>query len=394
MFGVFWGIFMLMIMLGSGRGLENGVLDSFNGMAKNGIYVWTQKTTMAYSGMLPGRYIRMNNSDMAAIKNEVPQIEVLCPRNQLGGWRGGNNVSRNNKTGAFSIYGDYPEILMIDNMKVPKGRFINEPDIVEKRKVAVIGEKAVSTLFDSGERVLGGYILIKGVYFQVVGVFKSVKKGGDAEREQNSIFVPFTTFQNTFNFGNDVSWFCLTPKAGIKAEQAENAVKSVLMARHKIHPQDFNALGSWNTEKEFKQISGLFTGIGTFVWVVGLGTLLAGIIGVSNIMLIVVKERTKEIGIRKSLGATPWSIVSLILQESVVITFIAGYLGLVMGIGIIEILNLVLEDSEGGMFSRPEINLSVAFSCLVVIVLGGLAAGFIPARKAASIEPVEALRYE
>lgn len=394
MFGVFWGIFMLMIMLGSGKGLENGVMYGFNGLAKNAVFVWGQNTTMPYGGLLPGRNVEMNNSDVLAIRAGVKNLGILSPRNQLGGWRGGNLVTRKGKTSPFTIYGDYPEIAQIQAFRINQGRFLNPFDIKENRKVAVIGENVSKILFDSTEKPIGDYIYIKGVYFQVIGTFKTLQTGGDAERESNSIYVPFTTFQKAFNYGDDVSWFCMTPKEGYSAEALENEVKAVLRSRLRVHPEDNNAIGAWNTEKEFNKLSGLFTGISAFVWVVGIGTLLAGIIGVSNIMLIVVKERTREIGIRKALGATPWSIVSLILQESVVITLLAGYTGLVLGIGLMEGLNFLLQGQEAEMFRRPEIDLQVAFASLVFIVFGGLLAGLIPARKAAAITPIEALRNE
>jgi putative ABC transport system permease protein len=394
MFGVFWGIFMLMIMLGSGKGLENGVMDGFNGVSKNAVFVWGQTTTMAYGGLLPGRFVEMSNADVAAIKAGCKNLGILSPRNQLGGWRGGNLVTRKGKTSPFTVYGDYSEIAFIQSFKITSGRFLNPFDLSENRKVAVIGDQVAKILFDSTEVPIGDYIYIKGVYFQVIGTFKTLQQGGDAERESNSIYVPFTTFQKAFNYGDDVSWFCMTPKEGYSAEALESEVKAMLSSRLRIHPDDSNAIGAWNTEKEFNKLNGLFSGIGAFVWVVGIGTLLAGIIGVSNIMLIVVKERTREIGIRKALGATPWSITSLILQEAVVITTLAGYTGLVLGIGLMEGLNIMLQGQETEMFKRPEINLQIAFASLVVIVFGGLLAGLIPARKAASITPIEALRNE
>jgi putative ABC transport system permease protein len=229
----------------------------------------------------------------------------------------------------------------------------------------------------------------------VIGVF-DVNFAGNNDREAiESIYVPFTTFQQAFNFGDIVGWFSFTPKPGIEAEVLEEKILKVLKERHSIAPDDERAFGYWNESREFKKMSTLFLGIEMLIWIVGTGTLLAGIIGVSNIMLIVVKERTKEIGIRKSLGATPWNIISQILTEAVVLTSIAGYLGLVAAVGIIELVNKAIsENPEPGMFRNPEVNFNVAITAIIVLIVAGLFAGFIPARKAASVSPVEALRYE
>ena len=397
MFGVFWGIFMLMLLLASGNGLKNGVTKNFGSWATNSGFVWSNKTTMAYQGMQPGRYIRFTNEDKAALEQSVEGLDAIAPRNDLGGWRGGNNVSRGTKSGAFTVNGDYPEYQKVQIVNVYKGRHINEKDIEEKRKIAVIGESVVKILFKEDEDPIGEYILIKGVYFQVVGTFKSMRGGEQGNRDTQTIYVPFTTFQQAFNFGNSVGWFAFTAKPGVDASVVEERIKEVLRARHKIHPDDQNALGSENLQKEFGQITGLFSGISIFVWIVGIGTLMAGVIGVSNIMLIIVKERTKEIGVRKALGATPLSIISLILQESIFITAFAGYMGILLSTLIIESLGYtVRQQPEGtmGMFGPPEVSFQVAISALATLIIFGALAGLIPARKASRISPIEAIRVE
>ena len=397
MFGVFWGIFMLLLLLGSGKGLENGVTQGFGRWATNSGFVWSQKTTMAYSGMQPGRFIRFTNEDKTAIEQNVPGLETVSPRNDLGGWRGGNSVSRGKKAGAFSVYGDYPDFQQIQYVDVAAGRHINAKDIKDKRKVAVIGQSVQDVLFEKDENPVGEYILIKGVYFQVVGVFKSFRSGEQGNRDTQTIFVPFTTFQQAFNFGNSVGWFAFKAKEGVNATEVEEGIKKVLRERHKVHPEDQNALGSVNLEKEFGQVRGLFSGISIFVWIVGIGTLIAGVIGVSNIMLIIVKERTKEIGVRKALGATPLSIISLIIQESVIITAFAGYLGIFWGTLIVETIGHFVRQQPGGsleMFGPPEVSFSTALSALVVLVVFGALAGLIPAQKAAKISPIEAIRVD
>ncbi len=394
MFGVFWGIFMLLILLGSGNGLKNGVSRDFSGRAKNSIFMWTQRTTMPYKGFKPGRWFRYNNSDAIALKAEIPELAYLAPKNQLGGWQGANNVSRGVKTAAFDVYGDYPDFQYLKYMTFPKGRFINDLDIQEKRKVVVVGRHALDVLFEKGEEPIGEYLKINGVFFQVIGVFESFASGDNKIQEESSLHVPFSTFQTAFNYGDNIGWFAMAPKEGVPAEVLEEKARALLMERHKIHPEDVSAVGSFNMGKEFSKIQGLFMGINIFNWIVGIGTLLAGVIGVSNIMLIIVKERTKEIGIRKSIGASPWSIISLILQESIFLTAIAGYVGLLLGVGLLELISTLIEGTDSGMFTNPEINLEVAAWSLVVVVFFGALAGLIPATKAASVDPIEALRTE
>ena len=397
MFGVFWGIFMLMLLLGSGKGLENGVTVNFSSWASNSGFVWTNKTTMPYKGMQPGRYIRFTNDDKTLIEQNVEGLGIVTPRHNLGGWRGGNNVSRNNKTGAFTIYGDYPEYQNVQKVKVYSGRHINAIDIKDKRKIAVIGESVASILFEKDENPIGEYISVNGIYFQVVGLFKSLRGGEQGNRDTQSIYVPFTTFQKAFNFGNSVGWFAFTAKPGVKVTVVEEKIKEVLRERHKVHPEDVNALGSENLEEEFGKVNGLFSGISMFVWIVGTGTLMAGVIGVSNIMLIIVKERTKEIGVRKALGATPGSIISLIIQESVVITLFAGYMGIFLGTLIIESLGHFIRQQEGGtleMFGPPEVSFTTVLASLLTLVVFGALAGLVPARKAAKISPIEAIRVD
>lgn len=394
MFGVFWGIFMLMILMGSGNGLEKGVNEEFGGWATNSGFIWRGRTTMPYNGLQPGRYVDFFNEDRELLLSTVNELEHLVPRNsrQLPG----NNVVRGDRSGAFRIYGDYPEIQHIQIVNIVQGRHLNELDILHNRKSAVIGDYARKVLFGEDEDPVGSYVIANGVYFQVVGVFKSPRKGNQAERDEQSIYTPYTTFQKAFSYRNRVGWFAFTAKPGKSVAAAETRIRRVLMDKHNIHPKDFNAIGSSNVQEDWDRINRLFNGIDVFVWVVGIGTLLAGVIGVSNIMLIIVKERTKEIGIRKSLGATPFSIVALIIQESVFITMVAGYLGLVAGVLLLSSISYGLEEFsiDTGMFSNPEVNMQTAFMALFVLVICGALAGLFPASKAAKINPIEALHDE
>ena len=392
-FGVFWGLFMLMVLLGSGQGLRNGVSADFSGAAPNAFYVWTQRTTKPYRGLPPGRTFDFRNADIAAIRQQVPEVGVVAPMNQLGGFRGGNNVVRGTKAGGFQVMGAYPEVRQVDYMDFPEGRFLNRIDLDENRKVAVLGSRVREVLFEEDEEAIGDSVRINGVVFKVVGVFEPRVKGEQAMREAEKIYVPFTTFQRAFNYGDEVGWFAVTSRADVPASVAEERVKALLRQRHRIHPEDDRAIGSWNTEVEFLKIQGLFGGIRTLVWIVGIGTLAAGVIGVSNIMLIVVKERTKEIGLRRAIGATPAGITLQIIMESSVLTGLAGYLGLLAGIGLVEGARLALEGAGANvqMFQNPGVSLANAGAALAVLVVCGVLAGLIPARRATAVSPVEAL---
>ena len=390
-FGVFWGIFMLVVLLGAGKGLENGVVSEFN-VAKNAVFIWTQRTSVPYMGLKAGRFIQMTNDDVAAIRASVPEVAVIAPNNQL---RGDFAVNYETKSAAFTVRGETPEMLQVQPTKILTGRFINQKDVQERRKVAIVGPRTLELLFKDIDPV-GKYINIKGSYFLVVGTFEPIGKGEDIVEDAKVIYLPNTSLQQTFNQPNQVGSLALTPKPGVAAAVIEEKVKSLLMKRHNVAPNDLKAFGSANVEKEFQEVQGLFAGIAGFSWLVSIGTILAGIIGVSNIMLIVVKERTKEIGVRKALGATPWSIISLIIQESIVITGLAGYTGLLVGTGLIALIEYLMRrfDVQAGFFGIPEVDLGIAVSATVLLVLTGALAGLIPATKAARVSPVVALRDE
>ena len=390
MFGVFWGIFMLLVLLGSGKGLESGVKKGFAGWATNSFFVWGGKTTLPYAGYQEGRNLRLSTDDLAVLEDKSQHVSVVVPRNQLGGF----TVSRKDKAGGFTISGEYPAYTHVKEVPIIRGRWLNPLDIEKKRKVTVIGEQVVSELFEKNEDPLGEYVKLNGVNFQVIGVTKSSSTGNNADRENRAVYTPFSTFQLVFNLGHRVFSFAFLTKPDVVASVAEKEVKQILARQHSVHPEDRAAIQGFNLEEEFAKIQGLFTGINAFMWVVGIGTLLAGVIGVSNIMLIVVKERTQEIGVRKAIGATPLSIVSLIMQESITLTLAAGYLGLLVGISLLELIGYVMASGnmEAGMFGRPEIDTSVALGALLILVVGGALAGWLPSQKAASINPIEAIR--
>ncbi len=396
-FGVFWGIFMLIIMMGSGNGLQNSIFDGFQDFATNSAFIWTRQTTIPYKGLPRGRHWMFDNEDMKALRENIKEIDLLAPRLQPWSGNGENNVVRGLKTATYDIFGDHPDFFRIDPVTMLMGRVINDIDIAENRKVAVIGNRVRDELFSTGENPIGQYIRIKGVYFQVVGVFeprnKNMSFGGDKEK---SIFIPFTSLQIAYNMGNEVHFMAVTGKNDIPVSVVEKKCMTLLAERNKVAPEDEQAFGHFNLEEEFKKMRGLFTGIRSLIWIVGIGTLFAGVIGVSNIMLIVVKERTKEIGIQRSIGASPWKIISQVIMESVVLTSFSGMIGLVMGNAILEFISFQMKDSGAEMqaLKNPGIDFNIAMTALVVLIFSGIVAGLIPARKAVSIKPVEALRAE
>ncbi len=393
-FGVFWGVFMLILMQGSGNGLRNAVLDDFGSFATNSAFLWTQNTTLPYKGFPRGRWWNYNNEDITALRT-IPEIKFIAPR--INGWSAdGNNVVRGINTGSFSVNGHIPEFFKIDSHKLTKGRLLNEIDIKEYRKVAVIGTRVVEMLFEPHEDPIGEYIRIKGVYFQVVGIFEP--EGSNQQRNMEraqSIYLPFSTLQRTYNFGNMVHFFSITVDDDTDVEEVQKKCITLLKARHSIHPDDDRAIGYFNLQREYNQITGLFGGIKILIWIVGTGSLLAGVIGVSNIMLIVVKERTKEIGIQRAIGAPPRRIVMQIISESVFLTSLAGYLGLVLSVAIIEFISAQIGEGSGDvMFKNPEVDFQMAITSIIILVFFGALAGFIPAKRAISIKPIDALRAE
>lgn len=389
-FGVFWGIFMLVLLLGAGRGLENGIKNAFGNLAKNSMFVWGRKTALPYKGIKAGKYVAFTNQDMESIKKEIPEIQYLAGGTSL---TGDYTVSYKTSNGSFQVGGDMPEMNDIRGLEIPQGRFINQIDIKEKRKIAVLGPRVVEVLFGK-EEPIGKYIKIKGVFFLVVGVFYIESSEGRNEVEK--IYIPLTTLQHVFNAPNRIGSFALAPYEGYEPEEVESKVKLLLANRHLVSPEDRSAINGWNSGRESRKIQGLFNGINAFVWFVSIGTIIAGIVGVGNIMLIIVKERTKEIGIRKALGATPRSIISMIVQESVVITSVSGYFGLVVGVGVLELINygLSLAPKKNEFFDNPEIDINVALIATAILVVTGALAGLFPAMRAANINPIEALKEE
>ena len=394
-FGVGWGIFILIILLAAGKGLENGIRADFGDIATNTMFMWSRNTTKPYKGLPKGRTYSFKLEDVEAINDRVPNLRFISPRNQLGGFGGGNNVVRGLKAGAFNVYGDYPEIIRQEPMTITTGRFINQNDINAKRKVAVIGEGVRNELYDKGEEILGTYIKIQGVNFMIVGSYKKKNNNGDGEEGQKEIFVPFTAFSQAFNMGNDVGWMAITAQDGNSISNLKERIVNVVKENRKIHPDDDRAVGYFDLYEQFNRVESLFGALRWVAYFVGILVLLSGIIGVSNIMLIVIKERTKEIGIRRALGENPWSIKKQILMESIFLTIMSGMTGIIFGAAFIYGINALL-DSVGpvDMFINPSVSVGVVVTALVILIVSGLMAGFIPAQSAIKVRPIEALRTE
>lgn len=396
-FGVFWGVFILVILLAAGKGLENGVKKGFDGIATNTMFMWSQTTSKAYKGLPKTRRYDFRNSDVQALKQAMPDLLYVSPRNQLGDFNGTNNVVRGTKTSAFTIYGDYPELIKQQPMDIIKGRFVNQQDILEKRKIAVIGKGVITELYGREEEAIGTYIKINGINFMVVGVYKSKQQGGNAEQEQKNIFIPFTTFQQVFNYGDKVGWMALTAKDEVSITKLKPKILDLIKSLHSINPKDDRAVGNFDLYEEFNKVQSLFNILKIIAYFVGTLVLISGVIGISNIMLIVVKERTKEIGIRRALGATPGAIRGQILTESIFLTIISGMFGIAAATGIIGLLNMFLDSmppESNTMFANPSVDLGVVFVALLILVGSGLLAGFIPAQTAINVKPVDALRSE
>jgi putative ABC transport system permease protein len=394
-FGVFWGIFILVILLALTNGLKNGVQADFGDFATNTIFMWTQSTSMPYQGFTKGRNFNFRQSDVALLKEKFPELRFVSPRNQLGGFRGSNNVSRGDKTGAFNIYGDNPEYINQEPLDVLKGRFLSYSDIQDERKVAVVGTDVIKSLFDFGEEPIGSYIKINGINFMVIGVVKKTSSQGDNQEDANTIYIPFSTFGKAFNYGDIVGWMAITAIDEVPITQIKPDIMKEMRAAHKVHPDDERAIGHFDLAEQFQKITGLFSILSFVGYFVGALVLMSGVIGISNIMLIVVKERTKEIGIRRALGATPREIRGQVLQESMFLTLVSGMAGISFAAGLIWIMNTLL-DAAGSVenFANPSVSVGVIFIALAILVISGLLAGMIPATRATQMKPVDALRMD
>jgi len=386
MVGVWWGILLLIGLLGSARGIENSFNRLFGDFATNSVFIWGQSTSKPFKGFQEGKRLRLTLTDVEKINENVEGIEFIVPRNQNQ-----SLVVRNSLSGTFNVAGDYPLLDKVQKKKLIKGRFINQNDINENKKSVVISENIYKQLFEKDEEPIGEYIRINNINFQVVGMFESsdVNMGPSSD-----IHIPFTTFQQIYNQGNQIGWMVITGKPEYNIKQIELDAKLLLKNVHRIHPQDKRAFGSFNLGNEFAKITGFLTGMQFLTWFVGIATLIAGVFAIGNILLITVKERTKEIGVRRAIGATPFEIKRQIVVEAIFLTLIAGFFGIISGGWILIAIDHFFGQGDDAVFVNASVSIAVVFIALVILVILGTLIGLIPAFKATSIKPIEALREE
>lgn len=391
-FSVAWGIFMLVFLLGMGNGLENGVQREFADDATNSVWLFAGRTSMPHDGMPIGRRIVFANRDVGAI-HRLSGVDKITGRFFIGGSRQAPPVQSRvgDKVAPYDVRSVHPDHLYLEETIMVAGRFINQIDLEEKRKVCAIGEPVARFLFGTTEGVIGRWIELNRIPFQVVGLFTD--EGEEGEREK--IYIPITTSQTAFNGADHVhmTMFTLSPGVTVaESKQVARAAVEALAAAHHFSPDDAQAVRVNNNAEQYENFLQIFLGIRIFIVFMGICSLVAGVIGVSNIMMIVVRERTREIGVRKALGATPSHIVLSIVQEAVFITTVAGYFGLVAGIGGLALIDRLIPPTD--MFAHPEVDLRVALGATVLLVVAGALAGLFPARTAARVNPIEALRDE
>ena len=386
MVGVWWGILLLIALLGAARGMENSFNRIFGDFATNSVFVWGQSTSMPFKGFQEGKRVRLKLSHVNKIKDNVEGIEFIVPRN-----RDQALVVRNFLSGTYGINGDYPLLDKIQKKKMIRGRFINQNDINNNKKVAVISEDIYKQLFEKEEDPIGAYIQMNSINFTVVGVFQN---GNVNMGPISDIHIPFTTFQQIYNEGDRIGWMVITGKPEFDIKQIEADTKLLLRNLNKIHPQDKRAFGSFNLGKEFAKITGFLVGMQFLTWFVGIATLIAGVFAIGNILLITVKERTKEIGVRRALGATPFEIKRQIVVEAVFLTMISGVLGIISGGWILIIIDKVWGQGDDATLVNASVSIFVVFIALLILIILGTLIGLIPAFKATSVKPIEALREE
>ena len=393
-FSVAWGIFMLIVLLAAGNGLSNGVSSNFSSESKNAIYLWPGTTSMPYQGYQSGRRMKMDEKDIFLSEYQLPYVDTVAysfyPSYDA-------NFSNGNKTGSYALAGVTPNYAALEGIEVlpGMGRFLNINDIRESRKVIAIHEKIKDVLYPN-EDPIGKYVNVSNVMYRIVGVVRYTT--GNNSREG---YIPISTAKTIYNFEqgyNSITLSALSLKTSKENEAYNEIIRKSFAKLHAFNPEDRRALGLWNNSQNYIQTMGIFNGIKIFIWIIGIGTLIAGIVGVSNIMLITVKERTKEFGIRKALGATPGSIIRLILIESVFITSLFGYIGMILGVGLTELISALMgqKPSEPGntIFLNPTVNLNIVLAALTILIIAGLIAGYVPARRAVTIKPIDALRTE
>tara|TARA_B110000902_G_scaffold215156_1_gene247508 strand:- start:2302 stop:3546 length:1245 start_codon:yes stop_codon:yes gene_type:complete len=385
--GVLWGIFLLVVLLGAARGMENGFNKLFGNFATNSVFVWTQATDTPFKGFQEGRRFNLTMNDIDVLKSEYSdEIKLLAPRNQTN-----NLVVHNFKSGDFKVSGDYPVLDQIQKKQLLYGRFLNENDILSTAKVTVISEDMYKQLFDIGVNPIGAYIKINSINYKVIGVYKP---SNTIDFDGDCAYIPFTTYKKVYNTANKVDWMMITANEGTNIEQMEKDILLTLKGLHKVHPDDERAFGSVNLGERIGKVTGFLTGMQFLTWFVGIATLIAGVFAIGNILLITVKERTQEIGIRRALGATPKSIRQQIILESVFLTTIAGMLGIILGGFVLFLIDYQVSGNPDIPLINPTVNIPIIMIAFATLVVLGTLIGLIPAHMATLVRPIEALREE
>ena len=392
--GVLWGIFLYIVLSGAAKGVDNGFERQFERISSNSLFIWGEITSVPYQGFKTNRWIHFKLSDVTALKNRIPEIQHIAPRSSSGVFSGSKaQVVNGQEKGSYNIYGDYPIYTTIATKTIfDGGRFINESDIQKKRKVCVIGERTQKELFKEDESPIGKFIRINNIYFRVVGVSKFVDGGGFGD--DGDIYIPFTTYQKLYNTGEYVDFLLIAAYDEADITKVETDIRAVLKELHHVSPEDKRAIGAFNLGEMFKQITKFASGMTFLSLIIGLATILGGIIGIGNILLISVKERTKEIGIRRAIGATPKEIRTQIILESVFLTIIAGIIGIILGALVLSGINAATKDMTDYPFTNPTVPIPYILGALFLMVVLGTLIGLIPAHRAVSIKPIDALREE
>lgn len=392
--GVLWGIFIYITLSGAAKGLDNGFERQFENIAMNSMFIWAERTSIPYAGFKTGRNIQLTLSDMDYIKKTIPEVQFIAPRNSRGVfWGGPPLVVRNNKSSNYNIYGDFPDYTRIATKKIFNGgRFINEEDIKFKRKVCVIGERTKTELFEKDEDPIGKYIKIDDIYFQVIGVHKFIPGGGF--ETDGDIFIPFETFKRLYNTGDDVMWFTIAAYDDADVVSVEKKIKAALKRLHNVSPEDDRAFGGFNLGEIFNKIMGFSKGMTLLSLIVGIATIMAGVIGIGNILLISVKERTKELGVRRALGATPNEVRNQIILESVFLTLVAGIFGIILGAFVLFGISSATKDLTDFPYTNPTVPIPYILGALFLMIFLGTLIGLIPAQRAVNMKPIDALREE
>ncbi|MFY0604235.1 MAG: ABC transporter permease [Flavobacteriaceae bacterium] len=384
--GVLWGIFLLVVLLGAARGMENNFKKIFGNFATNSVFVWTQSTDTPFKGFQKGRRFKLTLTDVEILTKEYKEIRLLAPRNQTN-----NQIIKGFKSGSFQISGDYPVLDQVQKKELIYGRFLNQNDILSKAKVTVIAEDIYKQLFDKNELPIGQYIKINSINYKVIGVYK---QSNGISFDGDTAYIPFTTFQQVYNTGDKIDWMMITANNGVDIKQMEKDILLTLKSLHKVHPEDKRAFGSVNLGVEIAKFTGFLTGMQFLTWFVGIATLIAGVFAIGNILLITVKERTKEIGIRRAIGAVPASIRQQVILESVFLTTIAGMLGIIFGALVLFGIDAAFGQGPDPTLVNPTVNIPIILIAFTTLIILGTLIGLIPAHMATIVKPIEALREE